>query len=174
MFSKHPAALNPDAFLADCRFTTTRRGGPGGQNRNKVETAVVVEHLPTSIRAEANEKRTQGENRTAAFQRLRIAVAIQHRTVAPESLSEDSFHPTAIWARYINKGRILVSDSNPDFPAILAEFLDLLSWHQDDLTAVAKLLSVSQSQLVKLLKLEPLALTLFNQRRKLRGEHPLR
>src|SRR5262249_27924451 len=44
--TKHPAARAPDALLAECEVRRTRRSGPGGQNRNKVETAVVLRHLP--------------------------------------------------------------------------------------------------------------------------------
>ena len=56
----HPAAMQPDALSAQCEFRATRRSGPGGQNRNKVETAVILTHRPTGIRAEASERRTPG------------------------------------------------------------------------------------------------------------------
>src|SRR5207248_1618001 len=65
----HPAALDPELLASQCAFRATRRSGPGGQNRNKVETAVILTHRPTGIRAEASERRTQGENRRAALGR---------------------------------------------------------------------------------------------------------
>ena len=43
----HPAALDPDVLAGECEFRATRRSGPGGQNRNKVETAVILTHRPT-------------------------------------------------------------------------------------------------------------------------------
>ncbi len=63
MTTVHPAALDPDLLAAECEFRATRRSGPGGQNRNKVETAVILTHRPTGISAQASEWRTQGENR---------------------------------------------------------------------------------------------------------------
>ena len=72
----HPAALPDDDLLSICNETRTRRGGPGGQHRNKVETAVVLQHRPTGLNAEANERRSQADNRRVALQRLRLRLAI--------------------------------------------------------------------------------------------------
>ena len=76
----HPAALPPDELLAQCDVQFVRRSGPGGQHRNKVSTGVVLVHRPTGIKAEANERRSQAENRTAACLRLRVNLALEVRT----------------------------------------------------------------------------------------------
>jgi peptide chain release factor len=55
---------------AEFRFETTRSGGPGGQNVNKVETAVRITHLPTGLSVLSNQERTQWRNRQLGLARL--------------------------------------------------------------------------------------------------------
>ena len=50
---------------------TYRSSGPGGQRKNKVETAVRLKHLPSGVTVVATEHRSQSENRRLAFERLR-------------------------------------------------------------------------------------------------------
>ena len=72
-----PAAA-PD-FEKEIRYETSRSSGPGGQNVNKVESAVKAIHTPTGMSATASERRSQLENKKLAMQRLLHRLAVRTR-----------------------------------------------------------------------------------------------
>lgn len=163
----HPAQFSESDFSQSCKFETTRRGGPGGQNRNKVETAVIAVYIPTGHRAEANEKRTQGENRVVAIFRLRLVLALEFRT-------KWSGSPSDCWRERLIAKKLAVSPSHVDFPGLLAEAMDALEYFDKDIPATAEKMLVSTSQLIKLLSKHPPAFAKINAERLAMGWKPLR
>lgn len=165
----HPAANSPEQLMAECGVRRLRRSGPGGQHRNKVETAISLHHLPTGVRAEANERRSQAQNHTLALFRLRVNLALEvRRPCGPDYVR------SLLWQSRCG-GRVLnVSASHEDFPTLLAEALDVLAALEADMKRAATALGCTSSQLVRFLKLDPHALTLVNRWRRDRQMRALR
>lgn len=173
VFQDHPALLEPQDLLADCEFRRGNRRGPGGQNRNKLETAVTLIHQPTGIEAQASERRTQPENLKVALFRLRLNLALTVR-IRPALGLELARQPTSErWRNRLRKQRLAINPRHQDFPALLAEALDMLSGTGWNPTRAAAVLGCSMSQLLKLLRHEPRAMELLNTERSRLGLRPL-
>ena len=156
----HPAALPPDELLLQCDETRTRRSGPGGQHRNKVETAVVLVHRPTGLSAEGSERRSQAENRRVALWRLRLTLALSHRE--PPAAT-----PSALWASRVRGSQLAIAADHDDYPTLVAEAIDRLMAVGFEMRPAADALGVSMSQLTKLFRKVPAAWVAVNR---LRGE----
>eukprot|EP00522_Entomoneis_paludosa_P018756 CAMPEP_0172467114 /NCGR_PEP_ID=MMETSP1065-20121228/57979_1 /TAXON_ID=265537 /ORGANISM="Amphiprora paludosa, Strain CCMP125" /LENGTH=463 /DNA_ID=CAMNT_0013224161 /DNA_START=163 /DNA_END=1554 /DNA_ORIENTATION=+ len=66
----------------DLEITTMRSGGAGGQNVNKVNSAVRIKHIPSGLQVKCSQERSQPQNKVIALERLKaqlIAVAQEQR-----------------------------------------------------------------------------------------------
>ena len=161
---KHPACLPVEELLKDCDIRRTRASGPGGQHRNKVETAIEITHRPTQVVAAAAERRSQEQNRRVAVTRLRMALAVQHRTSICETVD-----PSALWNSRCISSRIQCNEDHKDFPALVAEAMNAVESKAYDVRRAAAALGCSTTQLVRFLARTPDALNAVNHERTTRG-----
>jgi hypothetical protein len=129
------------ALLAESEVDTLRASGPGGQKRNKTESAVRIRHGPSGIIVIANESRSQHENRAVALQRLRKALALKRREPAPDGI------PDAV-ANGLDKGRRLrIGHKDARYLPAVAVVLDILAAHEGRVSDAAKQLGMTTGSL---------------------------
>ncbi|MDB5389370.1 MAG: protein chain release factor [Planctomycetaceae bacterium] len=170
----HPAAMSPEELLRECDVQRTRRSGPGGQHRNKVESAVVLTHRPSGAHAEASERRSQAENLAVALFRMRMQLALDVRSQLTEADLVDEAGRSELWKSRCVNHRIHINSEHTDFPTLLAEALDVLHAMEMDLGLAAEKLNCTTSQLIKFFQQDPRALASINQDRLQRGLHKLK
>jgi ribosome-associated protein len=97
---------DPQELLKDCDVSFLRASGPGGQHRNKVETAVRVAHRPTGVTVVASDSRSQSANKTAALERLHAKLVRQFKprkarkpTRLPKSAKEQRLREKSLRSR---------------------------------------------------------------------------
>ncbi len=165
----HPAMLDEGELLKSVTMERGRSGGPGGQHRNKNETAVTLTHDPTGISAQAGERRHAEINRKVALRRLRLKLAVEFRVELPAGDVRSE-----LWRERCRKGKIVCAERHADYPAMLAEALDLIAASGWDQKKAAVRLEVSATQLIRFVATHAPALSAWNAARAERGLGSLR
>lgn len=159
--------FSDEQLLAECEVHIHRTGGPGGQHRNKVATAIRLVHKPSGLIATAGETRSQHENKEVALVRLREQIAVAARV----PLAEPIVWPPSV---RIAEQRLRVSDKNPAVHFVIAIVLDSLHASGGRLAQAAAALGVSSSSLTRFLADHPRAWTSANAIRQAHGLGPLK
>ena len=136
--------LDDKALLAQCAIDVYRASGPGGQKRNKTESAVRLRHQPTGMISKGEESRSQHENKARALKRLRQAIALHVR----RTVNADTYAKSEMLAGCISgAGKLCVGRRDHRYNAAIWEILDVLFATGVQLSTTAKLLGVSTANL---------------------------
>lgn len=77
----------PHIDESDIVYETCRSSGKGGQNVNKVETAVRATHIPTGLSVKCSDERSQSQNKSLARERLLLKLRQQNDKILADSQS---------------------------------------------------------------------------------------
>ena len=168
---RDPLALSDEELLQGCVVETFRASGPGGQHRNKTESAVRIRHVETGCVAQAYESRSQHENRVRALERLRARIALEVRRAVELT---GYTPPPELRAILPGAGSQRVKGRNASFWPGARALLDLLVADELAMAPAAARLGLSTGQLSRLITGEPELLRVVNDLRAGRGLHPLR
>ncbi|RZC63884.1 hypothetical protein C5167_025636 [Papaver somniferum] len=147
--------LSDEQLMNQCEMDTFKSSGPGGQHRNKRESAVRLKHLPTGIIAQAAEDRSQHKNRASALSRLRTLLALKVRNTLD---LEDYKPPPELLQILPKKSAIRGSDTgpqighnNPKFASGMRALLDVIYAVDGSVADAAKLLGLTTGGLSRLI-----------------------
>ncbi len=160
-------ALDDTALFEQCEFDRFRASGPGGQKRNKTESAVRLRHRPSGLMSEANESRSQHENRARALRRLRLAIALRlHAAIDLETYVSSA---TLTRALATPPGR-----RAPELLPALAELFDVLAASTWRVADTARVLGTTSAAITRLLQVDDDIWRAAAEQRQALGLPPLR
>lgn len=170
--------LSDEQLMSQCEMDTYKSSGPGGQHRNKRETAVRLKHIPTGVIAQAAEDRSQHKNRASALTRLRTLLALKLRkTVDLEDYTPPSELLQILPLKSTIRGSHVGSQIGPNnhkFALGMRALLDLLHAVGGSVADTAKILGLSTGALSRLILSDDSLRMAVNELRASKGMKPLK
>lgn len=170
--------LSDEQLMNQCQLETFKSSGPGGQHRNKRETAVRLKHLPTGIIAQAAEDRSQHMNRASAIARLRTLLALKVRRL----VDLDAYSPPVELLRILPAKSTVrgsecgpqIKPNNPKFVEGMQALLDLIYTVEGSISDASKFLGMSTGALSRLILSDDNLRATVNELRASKGVKPLK
>lgn len=170
--------LSDEQLMSECEMTTFKASGPGGQHRNKRESAVRIKHLPTGIVAQAVEDRSQHMNRASAIARLRTLLALKVRN----SVDLDAYSPPQELLQILPAKSTIrgsncgsqIGPKNPKFALGMQALLDLIFAVDGSVADAAKYLGLSTGAVSRLILSDDSLRMAVNELRTSKGMKPLK
>jgi len=113
-------AISVESLLQDCEITYSTSSKPGGQRRDRKETAVRIRHAPTGVTVVAQENRLRSENLRIAKERLLVKVEKHYAHDDERSIPE---LPAAFQSHVTTGNRLICDRTDVDFEEIAATIL---------------------------------------------------
>nr|GMD23171.1 peptide chain release factor 1 [Ipomoea batatas] len=158
--------MSDEQLLRQCEMETFKSSGPGGQHRNKRESAVRLKHRPTGVVAQAAEDRSQHMNRASALNRLRAQLALKDLSddifyipfeSVRNSIDLDDYTPPQELIQILPANSSLkgsgpkIGPNNPKFIMGMQALLDLIFVVEGSVSEAAKKLGLSTGALSRLI-----------------------
>ncbi len=162
-----------DALIGQCEVDRYRASGPGGQHRNKTESAVRLRHRLTGVTAIGEDSRSQSENKLHAVRRLRAAIALEVR----EPVRLDGYAPSSRLAAFVAAGTAPLGAKTRltgEYWTSIGELLDLIVANNLEIGTSAQLLGITTGALSKLLLHDEQVARTVNDLRRAKQMRPLR
>jgi len=163
-----------DQLIAQCEVDRYRASGPGGQHRNKTESAVRLRHRLSGISAIGEDSRSQSENKLHAVRRLRSAIALELR----EPVSNlENYVPSKRLAAMVAAGTAPLGAKTKltgEYWAAIGELLDLLVAGGLEIATTAQRLGITTGAMSKLLLHDDHVARTVNDLRRAAQMRPLR
>lgn len=164
-------SLSDEDLVRACEVDRFRASGPGGQKRNKTESAVRLRHSDSGLSAVATESRSQHENKARAIRRLREKLALDTREVI--QLAELTV-PKEL-AQLVSEGLPSRADrARAPYLLGMAQLLDVFAAAQGSVRDTGDALGIGSAAVSKLLCADDRVLSRANAIRRQHGLKVLR
>ena len=142
--------LTDQELMEQCVLDKFRASGPGGQKKNKTDSAVRIRHVSSGLVGLSSESRSQHINRAYALRRLRLKIALTLRSNPPNVRSE-----LEKFVQQTKNSSFTLNTRNSKYSIIVASLFDELSANNWKVSLTAKKIGVTSSSLNKFLRSNP-------------------